>query len=234
MGSPTLRPSRPSNSSPLPNLIAFLPTYRLQKQNQRVLRRRAEGAVQMLGGGLGCREAPGGSGLREAAALAHSAIPVTRVALGHGSSRRTGSSSAVAVSQPRTRAPSSLWPSCLQKQSRGPVPALAAEVTVYSPQLFLSLRFLAMVVQGLVAVRRCHCARSSSGPRLQAVGGSVPAWAPFAQTPEMLLWRWWEGVGRRREEKTVDQAQHHKPKSTQTPASHPPCLGPPLEREDSD
>lgn len=104
----------------------------------------------------------------------------------------------------------------------------------YSPQLFLSLRFLAMVVQGLVAVRRCHCARSSSGPRLQAAGGSVPAWAPFAQTPKMLLWRWWEGVGRRREEKTVDQAQHHKPKSTQTPASHPPCLGPPLEREDSD
>lgn len=54
---------------------------------------------------------------------------------------------------------------------------LAAEVLIcYSPQLFLSLRFLAMVVQDLVAVRRCHCARCLlRGRRLLAVGGSVPA-----------------------------------------------------------
>ena len=52
----------------------------------------------------------------------------------------------------------------------------AAEVTIcYSPQLFLSLRFLAMVVRGLVAVRRCQCFPSSPGCRLLAVGGSVPS-----------------------------------------------------------
>lgn len=38
----------------------------------------------------------------------------------------------------------------------------AAEVTTYySPQLFLSVWFLAMVVRRLVAVRRCHRALAS-------------------------------------------------------------------------
>ena len=59
-------------------------------------------------------------------------------------------------------------------------------------------------------------------------------WAQFTQTLRMLLWRWWEGVGRRREEKGMNQAQHHKPKFTQIPASHPPYLSPPPEPEDSD
>lgn len=52
----------------------------------------------------------------------------------------------------------------------------AAEVTIcYSPQLFLSLRFLAMVVWGLVAARRCQALALLPGRRLLAVGGSVPA-----------------------------------------------------------
>lgn len=41
-----------------------------------------------------------------------------------------------------------------------------------------------------------------------------PCWAQFAQTLRMLLWRWWEGVGRRREEKadepsSASQARVH-------------------------
>lgn len=74
----------------------------------------------------------------------------------------------------------------------------AAEVTIRdSPQLFLSLRFLAMVVRALVAARRCQGSRCSPGCRLLAVGSSVPSlgWAQFPQTLRMLLWRWWEGVG---------------------------------------
>lgn len=31
----------------------------------------------------------------------------------------------------------------------------------------------------------------------------------------------------------MNQAQHHKPEFTQIPASHPPYLSPPPEREDS-
>lgn len=108
------------------------------------------GAVQMLGGG---GEAGRGRARRlrpaEAAALAHSAVPVTRVPLGHGSYGPTWSISAVAIAQPWTLAPSSLRPSSSpEAESGGPVPVQAAEVTIYySPQLFLSLRFLAMVVQ---------------------------------------------------------------------------------------
>lgn len=106
------------------------------------------------------REAPACAKLQQSP---HSAIPVARVPPGHGSSRRTASSSDVA------RLPA-LGPPYLQKQkakgqSQG---GLQKSRQAYSPQLFLSLRLLAMVVGGLVAVRRCHCAGSS--PRLQVAG----------------------------------------------------------------
>lgn len=103
----------------------------------------------------------------------------------------------MATSQPQTPAPSSPRPSSFpEAESGGPVPVQAAEVTIRdSPQLFLSLRFLAMVVRALVAARRCQGSRSSAGGRLLAAGSSVPSlgWAQFPQTLRMLLWRWWEG-----------------------------------------
>lgn len=192
------------------------------------------GAVQMLGGGglRGGGEEPGGSGLREAAALTHRAIPVTRVPLGHGSSGPTESISAVAISQPWTLAPSSLWPSSSpEAESGGPVPVQAAEVTMYyySPQLFLSLRFLAMVVQEPVAVRRCHCARSSTRPQVADSGRLCPRWAQFSQTLRMLLWRWWKGAGRKREEKT-DEPSSASQARVHTNTSVTPSLPQPTPR----
>ena len=91
----------------------------------------------------------------------------------------------------------------------------AAEVTIcYSPQLFLSLRFLAMVVRGLVAVGRCHGARSSPGRRLLAVGGSVPALGAVHSDSEdvavALVGRSGEEKGGERDEpSSASQAQVH-------------------------
>lgn len=185
------------------------------------------GRRQTKGGG----EEPGGSGLCEAAALAHRTIPVTRVPLGHGSSGPIGSISAVAISQPWMLAPSSLWPSSPpEAESRGPVPVQAAEVTIYySPQLFLSLRFLAMVVQEPVAVRRSHCARSSTRPQVADCGRLCLRWAQFSHTLRMLLWRWWKGAGRKREEKT-DEPSSASQARVHTNTSVTPSLPQPTPR----
>lgn len=62
-------------------------------------------------------------------------------------------------------------------ENTGPDPVKAAQVTdCYSPQLFLSLRLLAMAVCGIVVARRCHCSCGLlQGRRLLAERGSVLA-----------------------------------------------------------
>lgn len=181
------------------------------------------------------RGAAGGSGLREAAALPHSAVPATPVPLGHAFSHPAGSRSVGAgLPAPASGADPPLALSCPEAESRGPVPTRAAEVSVcYSPQLFLSLRVLAMVVWGPAAARRSHCAGSSPGPQV-AGGGRLCARAGRS----CLRLRGcccgaggeeWGGEGRRQRK---NQAQHHKPEFTHIAASHPPYLSPPPEHED--
>lgn len=208
-----------------------LPAHLSLRQNPCVPRRRAVGAVQMLRGGPGRRGRRRRLRPGEAAALAHGAILTARVPLGHGSSGPTGSSPAAAASQPWTLAPSSLWRfSAPEAESRGPVPVRAAEVTMhYSPQLFRSLRFLAMVVQGLVAVRRCHCAWPSPGPQVVGRGRLCARAGRSPLRLRMLPWRWWEGVGRRREERadepsSASQARAHTNTSV-TPSLPRPTPG---------
>lgn len=64
-----------------------------------------------------------------------------------------------------------------EAENRGLNPVKAAQVTdCYSPQLFLSLRLLAMAVRRLAVERRCHSSCGLlQGRRLLAVKGSVPA-----------------------------------------------------------
>lgn len=126
------------------------------------------GAVQMLGRGrLGRREKQ--EALAAGNRSPHLRHAVTWIPLCHGSSGQTGSSSA--DSQPWMLRPVVLGPPPPQKRKVEGRPVQAAEVTTfYSPQLFLSFWFLAMVVQGLVAVRRCHRALSSPGPQVAGSG----------------------------------------------------------------
>lgn len=154
---------------------------------------------------------------------------VTWVPLCHGSSGATGSSSD--DSQPWMLAPGSPCPSSSpEAESRGPDPCI-------SHHILLTPTIPVLLVLG-------HGGPGTGGseapsPRSLFSGAPgcwqwevlCPRWAQYAQTLRMLLWRWWEGEGRR---KRMNQAQHHKPEFTQISASHPPYLCPPPEREDSD
>lgn len=124
---------------------------------------------------------------------------VTWAPLCHGSSARQGAAGPAATRLPALDAGAAESTALPSQKRAGPVQA--AEVAAfYSPQLFLSFWFLAMVVQGLAAVRRRHRARSAPGPQVAGSGRLCAplGWAQDAQALDVAV----ALVGRRREEKT--------------------------------
>ena len=135
------------------------------------------------------------------------------VPLCHGSSGPTGSSSALAISQPWRLAPSSPWPSSSpEAESRGPVPFRLQK----SPHILLTPTVSVPAVLGHGGPGTLGSEALSPRSLFSRAAGCwqwetlCPRWAQFAQTLRMLLWRWREGVGRRREEKTDEPSSASK------------------------
>lgn len=120
--------------------------------------------------------------------------------------------------------------SSAQAASGGPVPGSCRRDLRYSPQLFLSLRFLAMVV----ARGRRGAATALAVPsraQVLAEGCARAGRAPLHSQEAAVALE--EGVGRREEK--ADEPGSASPARVHTnTASHPPCLSPPPGREDSD
>lgn len=215
-GSPIPYSSPRSNNRPLP-ILHLLPANLSLKRNQAVSGRRGVGAVQMLGRGrLGRREK------QEALAALNLSPPlrhaVTWIPLCHGSSGPTGSSSA--DSQPWVLAPGSPWPSSSpEAESRGPRAGSRSHHILLTP----TIPVLLVLGHGGPGTGGSEALSPRSlfswAPGCWQWEALCPHWAQYAQTLRMLLWRWWEGEGRR---KRMNQAQHHKPEFTQISASHPP------------
>lgn len=153
---------------------------------------------------------------------------VARVPLGHGDSGPAGSSSAATDSLPWTLAPSRPWPPCLQKQK----PRSCARCGNYRLLLTPTVPVPAALGHGGLGTGGSEASSLSLRSVLSRAAGCwqreapCPHRAQFAQTLRMLLWRWWEGVGRKGRRRRRNPAQHHKPEFTNTSVT-PSYLSPP-------